>query len=242
VLLWRYLTEPAWDRLITDPRVPVTRIAGFDDAFECAVPAFVEGHRTQFKDAQSLLKAAALERRKFASCWFAHEHESIAMWDLYVGRRNAGVAIAVLYAELQSLVPRGGLLGPVQYVRSDDASATVPLDRPDLWPFYKLWGYNHEREVRLVVPDDPAVVDIDFPEERWAHVRDTDLLCIVRMARVFSARKSAADVLGERVAAAAPGVDVGRTRAFPKLYRRGEDDWWIEGMEPRPRWELRMLG
>ena len=242
MLLWRYLNVDAWERLAKDRRLPLSRIAGFEDGFECALPSFVALRRnpTDHKASKSLLASAMRERRSFASCWFADEHESIAMWDLFIGRGEPGVALAVFSEDLRKIVPVRGQFGPVQYARHDDPTATVAVDRPDLWPFYKLWGYRHEREVRLVVPDDPDLVEC-VADGRWGYLRGTHLLELARTIRVFAPRKSACDAMLEHVRAQAPTTtDVDRSKAYPTMYRRSDDDWWVEGMEPVLEWKHRM--
>ena len=155
MLLWRYLTIDSWRRLVDDQRLPLTRIARFEDAFECAVPMLSDGRLLGEAPVSSSsmeidFYRAAQQRKKWASCWFADEHESIAMWHLYVGNGEPGVAISVLHADLAAAIPNGVDLAPVHYVRQNDSSAEVAHDRPDLWPFIKIWGYRHEREVRVV--------------------------------------------------------------------------------------------
>lgn len=242
MLLWRYLTVGAWERLARDPRLPLSRIAGFEDGFECALPSFIAQCKNPRDPemAKLHLMEAMRERRSFASCWFADEHESIAMWDLFIGRGDPGVALAVFNEDLRKMVPGNGQFGPVQYARHDDPTTDVAVDRPDLWPFYKLWGYRHEREFRLVVPDEPELVEHDA-DGRWGHLRGTDLLGLARSIRVFAPQKSLCDAMLERIRAEVPSTtDVGRSRAYPTMYRRHNDDWWVEGMEPVPNWKLRM--
>lgn len=242
MLLWRYLTLEAWDRIAEDPRLPLSRIAGFEDGFECALPSFIALRRNPAdQDAAELLLASAMqERRSFASCWFADEHESIAMWDLFVGRGRPGVALSVFSEDLRKIVPTSGRFGPVQYARHDDPTAGLAVDRPDLWAFYKLWGYRHEREVRLVIPDDPELVDY-VADGRWGYLRDTNLVEITRTIRVFAPQKSTCDAMLQRIGTEiSPRTDLERSRAYPAMYRRFDDDWWVEGLEPVPNWRVRM--
>lgn len=252
-VLWRYVDFGWWDRLVADPRLPLTRLAAFEDAFECSVVGWLHralpgGH--DLATDQLFADAAATQRLNFASCWFADDDESIAMWDLYVHRGprlrvtadllghvvgyQPGVAIAVERDDLQHLAPSGAILDDVRYVRPPIPLGTsFPWDSPRQWPFYKFWGYRHEHEVRLIV-ERTAPIETTT-NGRFGALNGTDLLSLVRCARVFSPRAREEDDLIARVKREAPHVQIERTHAYPIMQRRyWDDEWWLDGMEPDP--------
>ncbi len=238
MLLWRYMTVDTWRLFERDPRLGLSRIAGFDDAFECSLPLLAATHRARAGDAPAnseltrLFNLGAEQRRKWASCWFADEHESIAMWQLHVGRGVPGVAVAVLHADLLAATPNAATTAPVHYIRPDDHSAEAAIDRPDLWPLVKAWGYRHEREVRLVVPEAHGDVEISEPSARWARLRSVDLRSMLRRCRVFDPNSASEVDVRRQVEAWAPGVDVTPSRAYPVVYQ----GVWRYGMDPGHNW------
>ena len=242
MLLWRYMSVETWQLFTSDRRLGVTRLAGFDDAFECMVPMAASVQRIGSDDAtqdlEELFNAVAKERRRWASCWFADEHESIAMWELHVGKRAAGVAVAVLHDDLSAALPQEARIAPVHYVRPNDTSAEIVLDRPDLWPFVKLWGFRHEREVRIVLPDGHPDVEPTGRDDPWGRLNSIELPRLVRHARVFAPNSRDELALRSEVEAWAPESRIEPSLAYPLIYH-GE---WRYGMTPDENWASRMLG
>jgi hypothetical protein len=84
------------------------------------------------------------------NCWHMNEHESAAMWKLYL-KSDEGIAVQSTYARLkQSLIDEEAIfLGIVKYIDYETDSI-----EPDnlLAPFlHKRKSYEHEREVRAFV-------------------------------------------------------------------------------------------
>ena len=197
---WRYLSFESWARLEADPRLPVSRLSSFEDSSECMVPALALAARYYKPDYDKLPLSAIeayhlgyVESDKYATCWFLDDHESIAMWDLYVGRDDQhmplpGLAIAVPFVDLLKLAPASSLAAPVRYLRYDDEAVDFQYGRPELWPFIKNWGYRHEQELRIVV--DEAYGDIEVgPDPRWGWVRNTNaVFCAVETHPTIATR------------------------------------------------------
>ena len=129
---------------------------------------------------------------------------------------------------------RPAILDDVRYVRPPIPLGTsFPWDSPRQWPFYKFWGYRHEHEVRLIV-ERTAPIETTT-NGRFGALNGTDLLSLVRCARVFSPRAREEDDLIARVKREAPHVQIERTHAYPIMQRRyWDDEWWLDGMEPDP--------
>lgn len=251
VLLWRYYSEDGWRRLVDDHRLPVTRIAAFDDPWECMVPVLNHLHRNRPTGDDVDIPAQPLDetvfapvvaqRQRFASCWFADDHESIAMWDTYVqhGPRFAplsgfrcGVALGVLFPDLNQLAHSvGATMSPVHYMRHDDLSTPVDVTRSDTFPFIKLWGYRHEREVRIVPPT--SVVDVETGgDEMRGRVMGTDLMAAVSYVRVFAPEVDDEKRLIEEANGIVPAAKVGAASAYPNMFRKLDGKWRRLGTYP----------
>jgi len=92
------------------------------------------------------------------SCWHANDHESAAMWKLYLSS-GEGVAVRSSFNRLVGSFPRyhqepNALLiyaGLVSYVDYD--TEIIPLNNA-YWPFvHKRMSFQHENEVRAVLHD-----------------------------------------------------------------------------------------
>jgi hypothetical protein len=95
-----------------------------------------------------------LAERRTIWCWHQAKIESMALWHIYA---REGVAVKTTPARLKSafdphFVGRG-LIGPVHYI---DDSHQEALDHHFLRPYLlKQRCYQHEREVRVVLPRNP---------------------------------------------------------------------------------------
>ncbi len=241
---WRYLSFESWGRLASEGRLPVSQLSSFEDSSECMVPALALATRFQKPDYENPPLSAIdayhlgyVESDKYATCWFLDDHESIAMWDLYIGRDNerrpkTRVAIAVSVVDLMKLAPLGSLASPVRYVRYDDEGSDFQFERPELWPFIKNWGYRHEQEFRIVVDGSSGALDIG-PDPRWGWVRNSDLLGIIKRARVFGARRETIEGMQRQVGEVPDYHIVGQSRAFPDTFTAGRDGYaWHADFNP----------
>lgn len=104
------------------------------------------------------------------SCWHSNKSQSLAMWDLYVGKGKDGIAITTTFERLyNALIMYNSrlLIGAVEYldlmghkylshrlnerpkgvIKYHEESSSTPLDTL----FRKDLSYNHENEVRAVI-------------------------------------------------------------------------------------------
>lgn len=222
-MLWRYMQVADWMRISADRRLGLTRLGAFNDGFECQLPSFVQETRQMasgrpIDDAVARLHVAARRQMmNYASCWYADEQESIAMWERFVGRGRPGVAVGVLFDDLRRLVPAQAIFGPVTYVRLDDPDTDVCIDRPWLWPLFKLWGYRSEHEVRVIISRKDELLETD-DDDRWGYLKGSDLMAIVRKVRVFAPTFSETQQL-EKIVGETIQSGVTFTSAYPHLFR-----------------------
>ena len=194
--LWRYMDFTKFFSLLENRSLFFPRADQFDDPYEGAWSnagiALLRDQVTmgdlppQTVD-QMLAATEGFRQRMFISCWFASEHESAAMWNLYL-QSPEGVAIQTDYDTLASALSRSPLTvrtTMVQYVDYDRVS--IPF-RNLLFPFvHKRSSFAHETELRAIVwssenvnktqiPDGAMGVTIDVvPEEliKSVHVSPT---------------------------------------------------------------------
>lgn len=81
------------------------------------------------------------------SCWHMNEHESAAMWRLYLSA-NEGVCIQSTYRRLRSCLPKCIFVGEVNYIdyNTDSFSQLTLFDAI----VHKRKSFVHERELRAV--------------------------------------------------------------------------------------------
>ena len=93
------------------------------------------------------------------NCWHKNEHESAAMWKLYL-KSDEGVAIQSTYARLKRCVidERNVYLGMVEYRNyTTDAFGLSDIYAPFL---HKRKSFEHENEVRAIVQNFPNTEDL----------------------------------------------------------------------------------
>ena len=165
VKVWRYMDFTKLVSLLDSRELYFTRTDKLDDPFEGSWPKINVAARRQVPDIvvspearESFLKAMAMlgeHARKWArctaiNCWHMNEHESAAMWKLYL-KSDEGISIQSTYSKLREsfLVDETIFLGVVKYIDYD----TEWIDAGNsLTPFvHKRKSFEHEREVRALV-------------------------------------------------------------------------------------------
>jgi len=91
----------------------------------------------------------------FLNCWHENEHESAAMWDLYL-KSNEGIAIRSTFGKLIGCFENDHRpavhIGRVRYL--DYQKEKLPDDN-ELYPFmYKRKSFAHENEIRALIYDE----------------------------------------------------------------------------------------
>ena len=167
--IWRYMDFTKFADLITTKEVFFCRSDLLGDPFEGSCPQKHHERRieeirrqaTAFQKEISLYVINGLEYRKsvYINCWHMSEHESAALWRLYL-KSDEGIAIRStrnrLGASFSNFDP-GVWSVPVQYIDYLIDDPPVPTR---MAPFrYKRKSFEHERELRAIVYADIQTVD-----------------------------------------------------------------------------------
>ena len=167
--VWRYLDLDKFTSLLEKRALYFASARQFDDAFEGSITR--RHHEFQLKYSsngfgvksdfyQKHISNAFYELTRLTkiSCWHINEHESAAMWQLYLSE-GKGIAIQSTIGRLQSSLKPFKLkaeygeetlrIGKVKYIdyRKDVMADKSMLDRF----FYKRKSFSHERELRVAV-------------------------------------------------------------------------------------------
>jgi hypothetical protein len=110
VKVWRYMDFTKFVSLLDSQQLYFTRVDKFDDPFEGSLPKINVAARQHFPDGitpevrEALIKVMAntgeinqkWPRFHAINCWHMNEHESAAMWKLYL-KSNEGISIQSTY-------------------------------------------------------------------------------------------------------------------------------------------------
>jgi len=164
IKVWRYMDFTKLVSLIDSRRLYFSRADKLGDPFEGSWPKMnvlarqlvpievPEESRAKFAEVMTNMGEINKHwpRYNAINCWHMNEHESAAMWKLYL-KSDEGIAIQSTYKKLKrSLIDEEKiLLGVVKYI--DYETASIAADNL-LSPFvHKRKSYEHEQEVRALV-------------------------------------------------------------------------------------------
>lgn len=163
--IWRYMDFIEFVDLLDKSALFFPRADKLGDPFEGSHgKAYVAEMKSAFKegkDSEQILKNLGSVYRKivkftFLNCWHMNEHESAAMWNLYV-KSNEGIAIQSSIAALRSSIKETGYeiyVGKVEYLDYESEVMTGGLEEGERYPFFhKRKSFEHERELRLMIQD-----------------------------------------------------------------------------------------
>jgi len=161
--IWRYMDFTKFIDLLNSQELYFTRPDKFEDVFEGRlsqatirdIEANFDGTPEQNAHQTMLLTRGAFKQASTllfgVNCWHMNDHESAAMWKLYL-KSNEGIAIQTTYSKLkQALVPSDTecFMGIVHYIDYDnDIMGSNNLFIPLV---HKRKSFEHEKEVRAVV-------------------------------------------------------------------------------------------
>lgn len=172
--IWRYMDLAKFVSILDQQALFFARADKLGDAFEGSITKasreasdeFFRAHGATERALNNMRGVVALTVKTTAiSCWHANEHESAAMWRLYLSS-GEGIAIRSTFDRLVSSFPlwdrkTGGSdvrlikAGIVNYVDYD--SAVIPTGNL-FWPFvHKRISFQHEREIRAVMNDGEGI-------------------------------------------------------------------------------------
>ncbi len=194
--LWRYMDLTKFLSLIENRCLLFPRADQFNDPYE---GAWSRAGVLQLRDATAkgevspnavdlLLKRIDVVRREmFISCWFASEHESAAMWKLYL-QSPEGIAIRTDHDTLTAALEKSPLIIRTTMVRYVDYDRVSIAFGNLLFPFVnKRLSFAHETELRAIIwsmegenkpqiPDETTLVPVDIvPQDlvKSVHVSPT---------------------------------------------------------------------
>lgn len=214
VKVWRYMDFTKLVSLLDSRQLYFTRSDKVGDPFEGSWPKINVAARQQVPDIvppearENFLRAMAMlgeHSRKWArciaiNCWHMNEHESAAMWKLYL-KSDEGVSIQSTYSKLREsfLDDERIFLGVVNYIDYD--SEWIDAGNA-LTPFvHKRRSFEHEREVRALVARWPSPENgMDFDKGTIAHGVKIRVAIEKMVERVFVA-PSAPEWFAELVSA-----------------------------------------
>lgn len=170
VRVWRYMDFTKLVSLIESKHLFFTRADKFDDPFEGSWPKMNVNARNKIppliakKDHEKYLKGMSrfgdsnkIWRKQVAiNCWHKNDHESAAMWKLYL-KSNEGVAIQSTYLKLRESITddENVYLGIVEYI--DYEKEWINDGRRGSPYVYKRKSFEHEQEIRAIVLKHPRI-------------------------------------------------------------------------------------
>lgn len=184
VKVWRYMDFTKLVSLIDSRRLYFTRADKFGDPFEGSWPRINVAARQKAvasapSNARNLVAKAMTYKGQInkmwpkyhaINCWHMNDHESAAMWRLYL-KSDEGIAIQSSYKRLRESIidDEAVYLGIVKYI--DYENEWIEIFNNALSPFvHKRKSFEHEREVRALVTKLPiGDTGIDFTQETINH-------------------------------------------------------------------------
>jgi hypothetical protein len=161
--LWRYMDLTKLIALLDTKALYFARADLLGDAWEGATSRFnVITQRTRYAGIPDDMRLKIVETwskvkrearfRTYISCWHMDQHESDAMWKLYM--KDAGIAIQTTFERLQASMAEDQehavYVGKVRYI---DYDAEEMPENNLYWPFlHKRASFRHENEVRAILP------------------------------------------------------------------------------------------
>ena len=158
-IVWRYLDFPKFISMLELKQMPLARSDTFDDPYEghWSKPTIAKLYAHSLSDQASsstagmILRQPNTERVKhFISCWHVNEHESAAMWKLYVGS-GSGIAIKSTYGALTDEISKSNIsacIVKVEYL--DYLRQETPSDTSYDPYYHKRISFKHEEELRVI--------------------------------------------------------------------------------------------
>ncbi|CAN5355740.1 DUF2971 domain-containing protein [soil metagenome] len=163
IKVWRYMDFTKFVSLIDSRQLYFTRADKFEDPFEGSFPkmniqdrqSFFNRPEFQGDENYGLLNLERFHKKMAEyiaiNCWHMNEHESAAMWKLYL-KSDEGIAIQSTYSRLrQSFIDNKTIyLGTVKYI--DYETELIINSTNSFSPFvHKRKSFEHEKEVRALI-------------------------------------------------------------------------------------------
>jgi hypothetical protein len=156
--LWRYMDFTKFISLLETRKLFFSRSDMFDDRFEGSSTKLNVQIRSDLieKTGEDIIGDILQHLRKYVAinCWHENEHESAAMWLLYL-KSNEGIVILSDWRRLkQSIIDNRTVhIGRVKYI--DYETEKILFSHRLSNYLYKRKSFEHEKEVRAIVSDVP---------------------------------------------------------------------------------------
>jgi hypothetical protein len=168
--LWRHIDFTKFVSLLDTKALFLARADTLADAWEGAASVpIVDARQEQFAANIARMKEE-IRKHVYISCWSLAEHESAALWNMYVPS-GVGVAVRTTFDRLTGCIQDDGeeravAAGYVKYI--DYAVDVIPDANRNLLPvfFHKSMSFEFEREVRLVINELPQAAEPDDRDQR----------------------------------------------------------------------------
>lgn len=160
IKVWRYMDFTKFVSFIESKHLYFARADKFEDPFEGSWPKLNVDARQYYYDLSPEERKNYIEimgkmsknhpKNIFINCWHKNEHESAAMWKLYL-KSDEGIVIQSTYQKLrESFIDNEIInLGIVEYIDYE----TERIDDDDMLSSFvrKRKSFEHEQEVRALV-------------------------------------------------------------------------------------------
>lgn len=164
------------------------------------------------------IKSLEIQRKNmYISCWFMSDHESAAMWKLYL-QGSDGIAIRTTYDSLvKALAPSSLSIGitTVQYV---DYHLTPISFGNIFFPFtYKRISFEHEKELRAIIW---AAEDANRPQVEEGAMGVPVMIEPAELIRAIHVSPTAPRWFGELITSVMARYGIDRPVVHSTLYER----------------------
>jgi hypothetical protein len=164
IMIWKYLDFTKFIDLLTTKKLFFSRFDKFEDEFEGSLPsnsalARLDQMETVGIDKDSplytedfwTLQGQEFKKRFAACCWHMNNHESAAMWKVYL-KSNEGVAIQSTYQKLYDCLNKSKNSVYLSIVQYKDFETEIIDWGNRMVPFvHKRNSYSFEQELRAII-------------------------------------------------------------------------------------------
>lgn len=153
IKIWRYMDFTKFLSMIHKSTLYFTRVDKLEDPFEGLCTEKVVKYWERKGGGWKYPKGWFEHLRKFVvvNCWHLNEHESAAMWSMYL-KSNDGIAIQSTFKQLKdSLLDKKHdiYIGKVKYI--DFNKLSDPIQAFTFPELHKRKVFKHEQELRAVI-------------------------------------------------------------------------------------------
>ncbi|MFJ7756303.1 DUF2971 domain-containing protein [Peribacillus muralis] len=145
--VWKYMSMEKFKSLIDEKALYFSKPSGFFDPLEGSYSYWDIKQRDTGGNTRDYMKR--IQEFSAISCWHINDHESAAMWDLYLGGGD-GIAIKTTYKDLYNSIHDPYIIfsGKLQYI---DFNKDMTSENVFDTLFYKRKSFSFENELRLMI-------------------------------------------------------------------------------------------